>query len=102
VTEILNALTPLKTGSIISKKIICDVCGKHSDYSYIGPFHSQDTLENICPNCIASGFAAKKYDGEFTIVYDYECEVDSDESKNELLYRTPGFNSIQESHWLSH
>lgn len=91
---------PLKTGSIVSKKIDCSSCGKKSNYSYEGPFYSQDTLSGICPYCIASGFAAKKYNGEFTTTY--QCEVNNDVKKDELLHKTPGFNSAQEGHWLSH
>lgn len=90
---------PLKTGSIELKETDCPVCGKHSDYCYIGPLYSREIIEGICPNCIADGSAAKKYNGEFTC----GCGgVDNNEYHDELIHRTPGFYSVQEGHWMSH
>jgi len=91
---------PLKTGSIELKETDCPVCGKHSNYCYEGPFYSIETVEGICPNCIADGSAAKKYNGEFTTTD--ECDVDNDEYKDELIHRTPSFYSVQQDHWMSH
>ncbi len=94
---------PLKTGSIELKETECPVCGKHSNYSYFGPFYSYEyegEERRICPNCIADGSAAKKYEGEFTTID--ECDVENDDYKNELTKKTPGFYSIQEDHWMDH
>lgn len=91
---------PLETGSIELKETDCPVCGEHSDYSYVGPTYGRgENIEGICPNCIANGSAAKKYNIEF--VGDHE-ELDNDEFKDELEHRTPGFSSIQGEQWLSH
>lgn len=91
---------PVATGSIELKETDCPVCGKHSDYCYVGPFYCRDQIEGICPDCIADGSAAKKYQGEFTS--DDDCEVDSNDYKDDLIHKTPGFYGIQQEHWLSH
>lgn len=90
---------PLKTKSIELEETDCPVCGKHSDYCYVGPLYSRETVEGICPWCIADGSAAKKYDGQFNSGCD---GVDNDEFIDELIHRTPGFCSVQGGPWMSH
>ena len=55
----------------------------------------------LCPKCIASGAAAKKFDGEFLDPYVAE-EVSDPEKVDELLHRTPAFHAWQEPMWITH
>ena len=45
----------------------CDCCGKGTNLIYSGPFYSKENPDVLCPQCIASGKAAKKFHGEFVI-----------------------------------
>ena len=57
---------PLKTGEFKNDQImVCDCCGKQTDVYYTGPFYSIDNVDYLCPECISSGEAAKKFDGSF-------------------------------------
>lgn len=101
---------PIKTGSIKLEKIVCTVCGKESNCTYGGPFYSRTDIGKVCPNCIADGSAAKKYDCEFTTISEVddndesedEDKLISDDKIDELFHRTPGFYGIQETGWLRH
>ncbi|MDF2700996.1 MAG: hypothetical protein K0Q49_2560 [Haloplasmataceae bacterium] len=92
---------PLNTGIIIKENIRCEVCNSNKNYKYIGPFYCIDEVEDICPWCIASGEAAKKYDGEFVDIN--SCEVvDNKEFLDELIYQTPSYIGWQQEQWVSH
>lgn len=55
---------PLKTGAFLNDKTVtCDCCGKQTDVYYTNPFYSAADVNNLCPECIASGAAAKKFKG---------------------------------------
>lgn len=92
---------PLKEGVIKEEKTLCPVCGKESDYVYVGLLYAIDSDKGICPWCIKDGKAAEKYDGEFQPGWSCE-KVDSDEYMDELIHRTPGYFGCQEERWLSH
>lgn len=80
---------------------LCNCCGKPSLYWYRGPFYAEEEDLNLCPDCIASGAAAEKYDGDFTAPD--HCEyVDDYEKIETICHRTPAFDSIQQGKWLAH
>ena len=81
------------------EKAVCQCCGKKTEY-YIDKIYSQQNVDCICPECIADGSAAKKFEAAFI----YEAEIDkvSDIAKvEELFKRTPGYDSWQGEHWLA-
>jgi hypothetical protein len=43
----------------------CDCCGKETEVWYESPFYSLQDVECLCPQCIADGSAAAKFNGEF-------------------------------------
>ena len=77
----------------------CECCGKKTRYAY-ETMYSDEDVECICPECIASGEASKKFNGEF--VHSAEDFKVNDEIKKEELYcRTPGYMSWQGEYWLA-
>ncbi|MCI8601661.1 MAG: CbrC family protein [Oscillospiraceae bacterium] len=94
---------PLGTG--IFQKLAnpkrCPCCGKDTHVVYEGPFYAVDTVHGLCPDCIASGAAAQKYDGEFQD--SFSVDGVSDPAKlDELVHRTPGYNGWQQEYWRAH
>lgn len=76
---------------------ICECCGNVSKYIYNGMIWAEEDVEILCPECIKSGKASKKYDGEFNIVYN----EDLDKKKiNEVSKRTPSINTWQDFEWI--
>jgi uncharacterized protein len=92
---------PIKTGMIIRKHAVCDVCSKEVDFMYDGPFYSKEEVAHICPGCIKDGSAASKFEGEFQDAASCD-EVESDASLDELIHRTPGYTGWQQEHWVAH
>lgn len=93
---------PIATGTFnTDKTVTCDCCGKQTDVYYTSPFYTTAKVSSLCPECIASGEAAKKFKGEFL---DPEAaEGVSDKAKiDELVHRTPSFHSWQEPMWIAH
>lgn len=94
---------PLKTGSfrVSDSPIVCPCCGKKNLIIYEGPFYSTADPYGICPDCIASGAAAEKFDGEFQ---DSESTdgVDDPAKLDELTRRTPGYCGWQQEYWRAH
>lgn len=76
----------------------CQCCGKQTEY-YRGMYAEKD-IDCVCPDCIANGAAAKKFDGEF--IQNAEPLEDGADKIDELFHRTPGFNSWQGEMWLAH
>jgi len=98
---------PIKTGSIEESDTICECCGESRGYIYTGPVFSEEELDDcICPWCIANGDAHKEFDAEFTDfdgIGDYgSWEETSNEIKEEVSYRTPGFSGWQQERWWTH
>ena len=79
----------------------CDCCGKETEIWYEGPFYSEEDIECLCPECIASGAAAEKFDGQFQDEYSLEKKLDNDKT-DELIHRTPGYLGWQQEFWLAH
>ena len=65
---------PLETGAFEESAdgVACDCCGKTTHIFYTGPFYAVEDIECLCPECISSGEAARKYDGSFQD----DCSVD--------------------------
>lgn len=93
---------PIKTGAFQQgEPRQCDCCEKMTDIWYENPFFSAEDVECLCPQCIASGKAAGKFDGEFQD----SCSVGrvSDPEKlDELVHRTPGYIGWQQEYWYAH
>ena len=93
---------PLKTGEFKNDQImVCDCCGKPTDVYYTGPFYSIDNVDYLCPECISSGEAAKKFDGSFQDSESVD-EVSDPAKLDELVHRTPGYCGWQQEYWLAH
>jgi len=56
----------------------------------------------LCPACIASGEAARKYDGSFQDDFSVDDGVDDPEKLDELIHRTPGYSGWQQEYWRAH
>lgn len=82
--------------------VVCDCCGCSTHIYYDGPFYSIEVINYLCPNCIASGAAAKKFDGAFQDEGCVEPEVLDAEKIDELIHRTPGYSGWQQEYWRSH
>lgn len=98
---------PVATGSFEAQEITCIACGQGRHYVYVGPVYSESDLERkICPWCISSGLAHDEFAVEFVDIdaigdYDPTVSVPID-VKEEIAYRTPGFNGWQQERWLVH
>lgn len=104
---------PVETGVFESdNELECDCCGKETPIYYTGPFYSVKEVEALCPWCIASGKAAKKFEGEFQDYSSIE-GISADpslsdtigykkENIKELIERTPAYCSWQQGYWLGH
>lgn len=86
-------------GLLTEEAGVCDCCGKQVS-EYYPRIYSAEEVECICLSCIASGKAAEKFDGSF--IQDAECDkVDGQEKIDELMLRTPGYESWQGEYWLA-
>ena len=56
----------------------------------------------LCPECIANGEAARKYDGSFQDDFSVDDGVDDPEKLDELIHRTPGYSGWQQEYWRAH
>lgn len=93
---------PIATGAFeTGETVTCPCCGKQTDVYYTAPFYAEEDVENLCPECIASGAAAEKFDGYF--LDPAAAEGVSDNAKvDELVLQTPSFHSWQEPMWIAH
>lgn len=93
---------PIKTGAFSTGEVqTCECCGKPTEVWYAGPFYAVDEIEVLCPECIASGSAAKKFNGEFQDSANVD-EASDPEKLDELVHRTPGYTGWQQEYWLAH
>lgn len=95
---------PLETGAFEKSEegVICACCGARTYVFYQTPFYTEHDVEYLCPACIATSAAAKKFDGVFQ---DEECldeGVDDPEKLDELIHRTPGYRAWQQEYWRAH
>ena len=66
-------------------------------YIYTGPFYAEDEIEILCPDCIKSGKASKKFDGVFNAVVNEDLKQSI---IDEVTKRTPSVNSWQDFEWV--
>ncbi len=93
---------PIKTGAFETDKTVkCDCCGKKTSVYYTNPFYSVEEIEFLCPQCIESGAAADKFDGEFQDPMSVD-RVSDPAKLDELALRTPGYCGWQQEYWLAH
>lgn len=93
---------PLGTGAFTKGEArVCDCCGKATEIWYELPFFSCEDIDCLCPDCISSGAAAKKFDGEFQDSASVG-DVSSDEKLDELVHRTPGYCGWHQEYWYAH
>lgn len=89
---------------------VCDCCGQRRGHLYTGPFYTTARGVDLCLHCIADGSAAAKYEGSFNdIVVTWDGHViDAEAAKapqsviDELLHRTPGYETWQGNRWAFH
>lgn len=95
---------PLATRAFVESKegVICECCGHKTHIYYEGPFYSVESLEQICPQCIASGEAARKHNGSFQCDYNIDDGVNDSKKIDELIHRTPGYSGWQQEYWRAH
>lgn len=92
---------PMKTEVFVERAAVCPCCGKETDVVYEGPFYSIEDVADLCPDCIANGAAAKKYDGAFQDAESVD-EVSDPAKLDELIHRTPGYCGWQQEYWRAH
>ena len=82
---------PLETGAFEESAdgVVCDCCGKTTHVFYTNPFFSVEDIAYLCPECIASGEAVRKYDGSFQDDFSLDDGVDDPEKLDELIHRPP-------------
>jgi uncharacterized protein CbrC (UPF0167 family) len=73
----------------------CSACGRVRGFVYEGPVYSAATVESLCPWCIADGTAATKFDAMFVASL-------SPIAFDEVVHRTPGYDTWQEDDWPIH
>lgn len=78
---------------------ICPCCGKQSTIYYSTRPYCRENVDNLCPECIANGKAAEKYDAIF--IQGADLDEPDREKEDELFHRTPGYISWQGEYWLS-
>ncbi|MDE7325359.1 MAG: CbrC family protein [Lachnospiraceae bacterium] len=95
---------PMGTGAFLKSDspVVCPCCNKATMIYYDGPFYAVEEVDSLCPDCIASGEAARKYDGEFQDEYSIDDGVDDEELLDELIHCTPGYNGWQQEYWRVH
>ena len=95
---------PLATGAFAESAdgVVCDCCGKTTHIYYTVPFFAVEDIEYLCPECISSGEAARKYDGSFQDDYSLDDGVNDPEKLDELIHRTPGYCGWQQEYWRAH
>lgn len=93
---------PVSTGMFkYDKTVVCGCCGEQTNIYYVGPFYSMEEVHDLCPECIASGKAAEKFDGAFQDPDNVD-EVSDPAKLDELVHRTPGYSGWQQEYWLAH
>ena len=95
---------PLETGAFEESAdgVVCDCCGKTTHIFYTAPFYAVEDIAYLCPECIANGEAARKYDGSFQDDFSVDDGVDDPEKLDELIHRTPGYSGWQQEYWRAH
>lgn len=95
---------PIRTGvfTVSEKSVKCDCCKKATKIFYDAPFYAEQDIDCLCPDCIATGKAAQKFDGEFQDAESVIGDRVDPEKVKELVYQTPSYSSWQQAYWRSH
>ena len=93
---------PLATGSVEPSGIECVACGRARGFTYVGPVYAVEEVDGICPWCIADGTAASAFDAEFTDAASAAPTGIEASTIDQLVHRTPGYDSWQQDRWLYH
>lgn len=86
-----------QNNEVVFEKGICQCCEKEVT-AYIESMYCAADVDCICLDCVASGRAAEKFNGDF--IQDTEQLVSDDKKTEELFRRTPGYISWQGEYWL--
>jgi uncharacterized protein CbrC (UPF0167 family) len=94
---------PIATGAVHASPAICDSCGQARGFEYAASFYTAHKSElTLCPWCIASGEAARKYSGAFSDAHPLARAGLSRDVVREVCERTPGYVSWQQDNWQVH
>jgi len=93
---------PISTGAIEKTEDECQCCGKCRGYKAASTIYAADSVETICPWCIADGSASAKFNGVFSDSDPLLTDGIDQEIVKEVCERTPSFISWQQERWLSH
>lgn len=95
---------PLETEAFMlaDSPVTCCCCQKTTHIYYEGPFYAVEEIGQLCPECISTGEAARKFDGEFQDEASLEDGVNSPYQLDELIHRTPGYHGWQQEYWRAH
>ena len=85
------------TGIVVFGEAVCQCCGK-TVTAYTENMYTADDIDCICMECVASGAAAKRFNGTF--IQDAD-PINNAEAKDELFHRTPGYFSWQGENWAA-
>lgn len=85
------------SGEVTFQRGTCQCCGQEVE-AYIQSMYCVEDVDCLCLDCVASGRAAEKFDGQF--VQDAE-PVSDPARRDELFCRTPGYISWQGEYWLA-
>ena len=77
----------------------CRRCGEHAQY-YCDRMYAEEDPGRVCPECVASGAAARKFGGVF--VKDAQGISGGSDRRDELFRRAPGYRSFEGEAWLAH
>lgn len=72
----------------------CDCCGKTTNF-YTDLIYSKQDVEAICVDCVTSGNASKKFDGNFNEAENIEDKM----AMEEVELKTPTLPTYQEFLW---
>ena len=91
---------PLESGILsFGAPEVCDCCGEVvTIYSEAG-LYCMEEVHLLCPHCIHSGKAAKKFNGTFQQMHEF---VSKPHANYELSCCTPGYISWQGEYWPAH
>lgn len=97
---------PVATGAVVVSDRTCLCCNRARGHIYRSSVYARrrDLREAICPWCVADGSAARAFDAQFVQGYEDEHRGGrlAEPIADELLSRTPGYESWQGEHWLVH
>ena len=95
----------------------CCCCGRQTDIWYDGPYYGDRNLNDdtgdddempyekmdfLCPDCIADGSAARKYQCMFQADELVGEKPEDADKQDEWLHHTPGYYCWQEPLWYTH